>query len=167
MPEQNADVVRRIWALWEKGLRERDPATLEAPFEEGLLAPDSTFTPVDAIPGERRTYEGIEGMREFSLMWIEDFSYWSIALDEIVDARNDWVVAELHQEAVGRQRALHGRLHGQGRAGRGPPRLPRSGRGYGGRDGRGMTGPPVGGASPYIRPVAGGARSLPGRSGYP
>ena len=102
MSEQNADVVRRIWALWEKGLKERDPATLEAPFEEGLLAPDSTFTPVDAIPGERKTYVGIEGMREFSMMWLEDFSYWSIALDEVVDARDDWVVAELHQEARGR-----------------------------------------------------------------
>lgn len=103
MSRENVEVARRIWDHWSEGAATEDPAHLEAPWREGLLAPDSTFAPVQDLPGEHDgSYVGLEGMREFVRAWTREWTDWRIALEEVFDAGDDHVVAVVHQSAVGR-----------------------------------------------------------------
>src|SRR5215207_2931246 len=103
MSQENVEVVRRTWQLWTEGVENGDAGALRAVFDEGLLAPDSTFTPVQDVPGaSERTYVGLDGLREFIGAWTEDWTEWRIAVEEVIDAGDDRVVAVGYQSAVGK-----------------------------------------------------------------
>ena len=101
-PRENVDVVRRIWELWATDASTGDPEAVSAPFDEGLIAADSTFTPVQDFPGAGHTYRGIAGLREFLESWSAEWADWRIVLEEAVDAGDDRVVAVIHLSGVGR-----------------------------------------------------------------
>jgi ketosteroid isomerase-like protein len=103
MSRENVEVVRRIWRLWTEGLETGDIDALQAPWDEGLFATDSTFTTIQEVPGAGgRTYVGSDGLREFIQAWTEDWAEWRIELEEVVDAGPDRVVATVYQFAIGR-----------------------------------------------------------------
>ena len=103
MSERNVEVVRRIWELWSRGAETNDPRLLAAPFDEGLIAADSTFTPNPDLPGTSgEAYTGLEGFRRFVRVWTEGWRDWRIALEEVLYADEEHVVARIHQSAVGK-----------------------------------------------------------------
>jgi ketosteroid isomerase-like protein len=103
MSRENVEVVRRISSLWQEGAENGDPGAMQAPFDEGLLAPDSTFTPQDVAGASGRTYVGLEGLREFIRGWTEDWVDWRVEVEAIVDSGDDRVVATGYQSATGKR----------------------------------------------------------------
>jgi ketosteroid isomerase-like protein len=101
MSAENVGVVQRIWDLYEEGIRKGDLSGATGAFDEGLIAPDSTFTPVSDMPGSR-TYVGREGFVEFLLAWVAEWDEWSIELERVIDAGDDRVLAIAHQSAIGK-----------------------------------------------------------------
>jgi ketosteroid isomerase-like protein len=97
MSAENMAIVRRIWELYAQGT----PAAVAATYDEGLLAPDSTFTPAEEVPG-KETYVGREGFMKFLRGWDAEFGEWSLQVEEIIDAGDDRVVVLLHQFGQGR-----------------------------------------------------------------
>ena len=52
MSQENVEIVQRVWDLIAEGLNKGDPtAGFNAAFDQGLLAPTSTFTPASEVPG--------------------------------------------------------------------------------------------------------------------
>ncbi len=103
MSQGNVEVVRRIFRLWTEGIENADAGALQAVYDEGLFAPDSTFTPPKEFPGaSRKTYVGPVEFREFILAWTEGWAEWKIELEGVVDAGDDQVVAVVHQTAIGK-----------------------------------------------------------------
>lgn len=103
MSAENVEVVRRIWRHWTRGAESGDPGALRAPFDEGLLSPESSFTPIQEVPGRSdRPYVGLDGLREFVRAWAEDWAEWKIELEEVIDADDDHVVVGIHQSAIGK-----------------------------------------------------------------
>jgi ketosteroid isomerase-like protein len=103
MSQENVEIVRRIWHLWSEMVEKGDTRVTSDPFDEGLLASDSTFTPIQDVPGSSgKTYVGRDGLREFVRAWAEDWDEWRITLEEVVEASKEHVVAVVHQSAVGK-----------------------------------------------------------------
>ena len=103
MSRENVEIVRRIWRIWEAGAKSGDPGAEQAVFNEGLLTPDSTFTPLQDVPGTSgRTYVGPDGLRDFVRTWTGAWAEWKISLEDVIDAGNDCVIATVHQSAIGR-----------------------------------------------------------------
>jgi ketosteroid isomerase-like protein len=103
MSQENVEVVRRIWRIWEEGAETGDPEALEAVFREGLLSPDSKFRPLQEVAGASgTTYVGLDGLREFVRAWSAAWVDWRITLEETIDAADDQVVAVIRQSATGR-----------------------------------------------------------------
>ena len=103
MSQENVEIVRRVWRHWSNGAQSGDSRALQAVFDEGLLTPDSTHTPLQEVPGASgEPYVGIDGLREFVRAWTEDWAEWSIALEDVLDVGNDHVVAAIHQTAIGK-----------------------------------------------------------------
>jgi len=98
MSQENVQVVRRIWELYAQGT----PAAVAATYDEGLLAPDSTFTPAEEVPG-KETYVGREGFMKFLRGWDAEFGEWSLQVEKIIDAGDDRVVVLLHEFGQGRR----------------------------------------------------------------
>ena len=104
MSNENVEVVRRIWDHWAAGAASGDPASLEAPWNEGLLSSDSTFTPLQDVAGvSGRTYVGLEGLRDFVRAWTREWADWRIELEEAIDGGDDRVFAIIHQSATGKR----------------------------------------------------------------
>jgi ketosteroid isomerase-like protein len=98
MSQENVQVVRRIWELYAQGT----PAAVAATYDEGLLAPDSTFTPAEEVPG-KETYVGREGFMKFLRGWDAEFGEWSLQVEEIIDAGDNRVVVLLREFVQGRR----------------------------------------------------------------
>jgi ketosteroid isomerase-like protein len=102
MSQENVEIVRRVWEVIGKGFDAGDPAAgLNAPFELGLFAATSTYTPAAEVPGSE-TYVGREGFAEFLRAWTDDFADFKMWPEKIIDAGNDRVVAVLRQSARGK-----------------------------------------------------------------
>jgi ketosteroid isomerase-like protein len=105
MSEENVEVVRRIWDVYLEGMAKgtRVPAIVDIVFDEGLVAPESTFTPMEQLIGVGDTYVGregfIEALRAFSDAWTE----WRIRPEKILDAGEDRVVAIVSVSATGKR----------------------------------------------------------------
>jgi ketosteroid isomerase-like protein len=97
MSEQDVDVVRRAFAMFQEGMASGNPALT---FDSGLVASDATWH-VPEGPGIRDSYVGRDGWLEFVAAWTEDFD-WSIQLEKAVDAGDGRVVVETHQRAAGK-----------------------------------------------------------------
>jgi ketosteroid isomerase-like protein len=97
MSEENVEIVRRIWELYDEGTL----AAVEATFDQGLVAIDSTFTPAKEMPSAS-SYEGREGFMEFIRGWAAEFSDWTVRVEQIIDAGGDRVVVVLQQYGLGR-----------------------------------------------------------------
>jgi ketosteroid isomerase-like protein len=102
MSQENVEIVRRVWDLFMEGIDQADPAAgYDAAFDQGLLAPTSTFTPASEVPGSE-TYVGREGFAEFLRAWTDDFVDWRMWPEKIIDAGDDRVVAVVRQSAKGK-----------------------------------------------------------------
>ena len=107
MSEENLEIVRRSFEVFQAGLARGDPG---AGFDSGLVAPDAEWTVPPRTAGFGRVYRGREGFLEFMTTWTEDFD-WSIELERVIDAGNDRVVAICHQRATGKSSGVPVELH--------------------------------------------------------
>ena len=96
------EVVRRIWDIYTLGLEQRDNGALAAPYDRGLVAADSTVSPVSDIPGLKDVYVGLEEFVAFNRSWMEDWEGLTMRLEEAVDVGDDRVLAIVHQSATGK-----------------------------------------------------------------
>jgi ketosteroid isomerase-like protein len=102
MSQENVEIVRRVWEAIGEGFDRGDAAAgFDAPFELGLFAPTSTYTPAAEVPGSE-TYIGRDGFGEFLRAWTADFVDFRMWPEQIIDAGGDRVVAVLRQSARGR-----------------------------------------------------------------
>jgi ketosteroid isomerase-like protein len=101
MSQENVEIVRRIWDLYMEGFERGDPRAATAVYDEGLIAAESTYTPIRDIPGTR-TYVGREGFVEFLRAWTADFAELRMRLERLIDAGEGLVVAVVHQSAMGK-----------------------------------------------------------------
>ncbi len=101
MSQENVEVVQRIWDLYMEGFERGDPRVATAVYDLGLVAPESTYTPIREVPGTR-TYVGREGFVEFLRAWTDDWAALKMRLERVIDAGDDHVVAVVHQSAVGK-----------------------------------------------------------------
>lgn len=94
MPRDDVETVRRAFELFfVKG-------DLDAVFREGLAAPDLEWRPSTEVP-DAQSYIGPEGVAEFVAVWTQDFTDWSVRLEELLDAGGR-VVALVTQTARGK-----------------------------------------------------------------
>jgi ketosteroid isomerase-like protein len=101
--QENVEIVQQVWDLIAEGLDKGDStAAINAAFDQGLIAPMSTFTPASEVPGAAETYVGREGFAEFVRAWTADFVDLKIWSEKIIDAGDDRVVAIVRQSAKGR-----------------------------------------------------------------
>lgn len=111
MSQENVEIVRRLYEIWSEGVEKGDTRSAQAAFDEGLLTPESTFTPLADVPGTNaRTYVGAEGLRDFVREWVQNWTDWSMWLEEVVYADDDRVVVVLQQSAAGRTSGASVRL---------------------------------------------------------
>jgi ketosteroid isomerase-like protein len=97
------EIVRRVLRLWSEGVERQDSTALRTPFEEGLIAPEFAFTPVQEVVGTSgRTFVGVDGLRDFGRAWVEEWRDWSFVPEEPIDASDDRVVAAIDMSAIGR-----------------------------------------------------------------
>ena len=102
MSQDNVQIVQRIWDIYTRGLEQGDNGALAAPYEEGLVAVDSTVSPVSDIPGMKDVYAGVDGFAEFTRSWIQDWEGLTMRLVEAVDIGDDRVLAIVRQSANGK-----------------------------------------------------------------
>jgi ketosteroid isomerase-like protein len=107
MSQENVEIVRRAFEAFQAGITRGDPG---APFDSGILAPDTEWIVPPAAPGFRQVYRGREEFLEFMRTWTEDFDWW-IELESVVDAGGDRVVAFTHQRATGKASGVPVELH--------------------------------------------------------
>ena len=102
MSKENVELVQRVWDLVAEGFEKGDPAAaFDAAFDQGLLAPESIFTPALGVPGAE-SYVGREGFAEFLRTWTADFVDWRVWPEQIIDAGDDHVVVLTRQSATGK-----------------------------------------------------------------
>jgi ketosteroid isomerase-like protein len=97
MSEENVEIVRRVFEVFQEAFKRGDPAAV---FDSPLIAPDAEWFVVPGL-GMQSVYRGREEFREFMSTWTEDFEDWSIRLDTVADA-GELVVVEFHQQATGK-----------------------------------------------------------------
>ena len=102
MSHDNVQIVQRIWDIYTRGLEQGDNGALAAPYDQGLVAVDSTVSPVSDIPGMKDVYVGVDGFAEFTLSWIQDWEGLTMRLVEAVDIGDDRVLAIVRQSATGK-----------------------------------------------------------------
>ena len=98
MSPENVDVVRRAYEAFQRGFARDDPG---AAFDSEAVADHAEWVPVAGFPGPS-VYRGRDGFGEFMRIWTEDFEKFSVALDRVIDAGDDRVVAFFHQRATGK-----------------------------------------------------------------
>jgi ketosteroid isomerase-like protein len=98
MSRENVELVRRVFEVFQAGLRRGEP---DAAFNTGLVAPDAEWYTPPGFPGPP-VFQGREGWLDFLRLWTEDFEDWSIELERAVDAGSNRVVALFHHRAVGK-----------------------------------------------------------------
>ena len=98
MTQENVKAVRRVFAEFQAGLADGNPA---AAFDAGMVASDAEWVLPAEAPGLRPVYKGREGFLEFIRTWTEDFD-WSIELDQVIDAGDGLVVLTMRQRATGK-----------------------------------------------------------------
>jgi ketosteroid isomerase-like protein len=98
MSQENVELARRSFELFQQGLSKGDPA---APFDAGVNAPDLEWVMPPNSPGFHDVYRGRAGFLEFMRTWTEDFE-WEIELEQMVDAGNDKAVGVFRQRAIGK-----------------------------------------------------------------
>jgi ketosteroid isomerase-like protein len=105
MSEENVEIVRRIWDLYVEGMVKgaRVPVIIDTVFDEGLLAPESTFTPMEQLLGVTETYVGREGFIEALRAFSESWAKWRIRPEKFLDAGEDRVVAIVSVSAIGKR----------------------------------------------------------------
>jgi ketosteroid isomerase-like protein len=88
MSQENLELVRRAWEMWERG------------DLTGLLGLMSDDLVTQRVGLDNATYHGKEGLLEAALEWSEGFAEWSAAAEEYIDA-GDQIVVRNHQTAHG------------------------------------------------------------------
>jgi ketosteroid isomerase-like protein len=100
VPEENVEIVRRVYEAWWAGLERDDPG---APFDTEPIADDFEMT-VEGFEFEGRSvWRGREGYVEWFRTWTREFEDWSLQLQHLIDAGHDRVVAFTHQSATGKE----------------------------------------------------------------
>jgi ketosteroid isomerase-like protein len=88
MSQENVEIVRRTWEMWERG------------DLTGLLELMSDDLVTRRVGLDDATYHGKEGLLEQASEWSEEVAEWSVAAEEFIDA-GDQVVVRNHQTARG------------------------------------------------------------------
>ena len=102
MSQENVDLVRRIWDTYMEGIEQGDPGLTAADaYDQGLFAPESTYTPDRQSP-DAKTYVGREGFVEFLRELTAEFAELTVRPRKIIDAGDDRVVAVVHASAIGK-----------------------------------------------------------------
>ena len=97
MSEENVEIVRRLFEIFQGGVKRGD---FVAGFDAELVSEDLEWI---AVPGVGLgTYRGREGFIEFMRVWTDNFEDWWIEMDELIDASDDRVVAIYRQTAIGK-----------------------------------------------------------------
>ena len=107
MSEQDAGIVRRAFAEFQKGNDEGNPA---AAFDLGFMADDFKWILPAEAPGLRPVYEGREGWIQFMHDWTDDF-VWAIEVEEVVDVGDGRVIVNTVQRATGKASGVPVDLH--------------------------------------------------------
>jgi ketosteroid isomerase-like protein len=98
MSQENVEVVRRLWDLWESGPDEGNPSVA---WKYDLAAKDAVLRPPPEIP-DMQTYVGEEGFLEFTDVWTQSFEEWTIRAERVIDAGGDRVVVIAQQSGTGK-----------------------------------------------------------------
>src|SRR3954454_7808396 len=93
MSQENVEIVRRIVEVFARD-------GISGSFE-GLLADDFELRPVFEVAGGAN-FVGRGGFGRFMRQWTEDFKDWKLDLDELLDAGEAGVVAQMRQSARGK-----------------------------------------------------------------
>ncbi len=88
LPDQNVEIVRRSLEAFDHGDIERALAAADPGLVTTRVDPDGAV------------FHGPEGFLQALSEWVEDFTEWSNASEELIDA-GDRVVARVHQVARG------------------------------------------------------------------
>jgi ketosteroid isomerase-like protein len=92
--QKNVEIVRHAVEVFQQG-------DAREPFAQGLVAPDARWHPAAGMLGANEAYEGPDGFARFVKVWTEDFSDWSLSLDEARSVGDDHVLAIARQTAKG------------------------------------------------------------------
>ena len=105
MPQENVEIVRRVFLMVQESLRRGDPgSSFDEWVREGLIAPASN--------GRRARragmgvagiddFAGRDGYMEFTRRWTEDFEEFALEPEQIVGADDDRVVVTAHTRGAG------------------------------------------------------------------
>jgi ketosteroid isomerase-like protein len=97
MSEENVEIVRQLFEIFQQGLQNGDHA---AGFDSGYVTQDLEWITVPGVG--LGTYRGRDGFIEFMRLWTGEFEDWSIEMEEVLDAGDDCVVAIYRQRATGK-----------------------------------------------------------------
>jgi ketosteroid isomerase-like protein len=92
MSRENVEVVRAVFAEWQKGNLRTAP-----PYDPLVL-----YVPGPWLPDTSRYYVGPEGVQEFTLGWLEGWTRLSVMAEEVIEA-GDSVVVAVRQQGVGKE----------------------------------------------------------------
>jgi ketosteroid isomerase-like protein len=100
MSQENMEVVRRLFEVFQADMARGDPgALLDRPE---AFADDFEWivpTPLDG----KSVWRGREGFVEFVRTWTEQFQGWSLQVEQLIDAGKDKVVVLTRQTATGKE----------------------------------------------------------------
>jgi ketosteroid isomerase-like protein len=76
-------------------------------FSEERSGPDFVWD-MSTFSGwpEKKYYVGIEGSREFIASWTEPWDDWSLEVEELIDAGDEYVIGVLHQRGTAKTTGL-------------------------------------------------------------
>jgi ketosteroid isomerase-like protein len=94
MSEENVEIVRRMWHLWEGGPDRGNPSVFS---RDDLVSKDAVLRPPTEVSSS-----GEEGFREFYDRWTASFEEWTIRAQRVIDAGGDRVVVIAQQSATGK-----------------------------------------------------------------
>jgi ketosteroid isomerase-like protein len=108
MPEDNVEVVQRMFEAFNAGWERGDP---EALFDSGTVPDDLEFVVFPGLPGHPASYRGRDGFMAFMRIWTEDFEDWSMEYERLIEAPDNRVVALTLQRATGKGSGVPVELH--------------------------------------------------------
>jgi ketosteroid isomerase-like protein len=106
MPQENVEIVRRVFLMVQESLRRGDPgSSFDEWVREGLIAPGLEWragTRAGMGVAGIDDFAGRDGYMEFTRRWTEDFEEFALEPEQIVGADDDRVVVTTHTRGAGK-----------------------------------------------------------------
>jgi len=93
MSQENVDLVRSIFEIWERGDYSFATGQLSDEIAADVIWDMSTFRGWPDQP----VFHGLDGFTRFDHAWREPYDDWTMAVEQVLDAGGDRVVAVLVQ----------------------------------------------------------------------